>query len=72
MRGNRRLVLRSCCYGGSIPACAGEPKTDCFDSRVGKVYPRVCGGTDLDNIYEGDYTGLSPRVRGNRGVNGHA
>ena len=31
---------------GSIPACAGEPfRANCIIRR-GRVYPRVCGGTD--------------------------
>ena len=33
-----------------------------------KVYPRVCGGTfiGLQNLIQNE--GLSPRVRGNRGI----
>ena len=52
----------------SIPAPAGEPlerQPLPFQSRV---YPRACGGTSgrikvISRVY-----GLSPRLRGNRGV----
>ena len=50
----------------SIPACAGEP---CARRIVGwqdKVYPRVCGGTEVTNGRIRLDKGLSPRVRGNR------
>ncbi len=30
--------------GGSIPACAGEPATQCQAVLYVWVYPRVCGG----------------------------
>ena len=43
----------------SIPACAGEPVI------MYKVYPRVCGGTDIMLTITTKYGGLSPRVRGN-------
>ena len=53
--------------GGSIPACAGEPKRRSGGRSGGRVYPRVCGGTLmlLTKIRRG--RGLSPRVRGNPG-----
>ena len=34
--------------------------------RVGKVYPRVCGGTVAVPVLLAVVYGLSPRVRGNR------
>ena len=45
VRGNlhRRTVRRS--LAGSIPACAGEPRTSRTCSTVSRVYPRLCGGT---------------------------
>ena len=52
---------RSCCSIGSIPACAGEPPAIRVASRV---YPRVCGGTGSAARW-GMHNGLSPRVRGN-------
>ena len=30
-----------------------------------KVYPRVCGGTEVERVAELGQQGLSPRVRGN-------
>ena len=52
--------------GRSIPACAGEPTRPARRPRPGRVYPRVCGGTEVTyRAYVTAY-GLSPRVRGNR------
>ena len=50
---------------GSIPACAGGPRSPGWGRRTGWVYPRVCGGTHNDNDDDDDADGLSPRVRGN-------
>ena len=50
---------------GSIPACAGEPPTSACHWTSDRVYPRVCGGTDLIIGVPGHPEGLSPRVRGN-------
>ena len=65
VRGNRKG--RPGCGPGvrSIPACAGEPWVDTYESDDPRVYPRVCGGTQ-DRTWGpiGD-DGLSPRVRGN-------
>ena len=49
---------------GSIPARAGEPSLPQSLNRAGKVYPRACGGTELEIYADIDTTGLSPRVRG--------
>ena len=49
----------------SIPACAGEPASTAFHSIQGRVYPRVCGGTNAGVSGPGSCHGLSPRVRGN-------
>ena len=66
VRGNRLV----CYYGGgvvgSIPACAGEPTTRRRTTPSGKVYPRVCGGTQSGAAHPHRHEGLSPRVRGNR------
>ena len=51
---------------GSIPACAGEPRTVVIADDVERVYPRVCGGTDKTPPGIVKAQGLSPRVRGNR------
>ena len=50
---------------GSIPACAGEPRTGLGRLRRRWVYPRVCGGTYLGVLQTRRRQGLSPRVRGN-------
>ena len=45
VRGNRRPCGVHLPVEGSIPACAGEPRTELRKIlRIG-VYPRVCGGT---------------------------
>ena len=50
---------------GSIPACAGEPSFRPKSARPGRVYPRVCGGTERSTSAHACNPGLSPRVRGN-------
>ena len=51
---------------GSIPACAGEPRSGRVRRAGRRVYPRGCGGT-LDRLAcDGYLHGLSPRVRGNQ------
>ena len=52
---------------GSIPACAGEPWLCPRRVTIPAVYPRVCGGTAGDGHIGDALSGLSPRVRGNRG-----
>ena len=49
----------------SIPACAGEPSPTISRMALGKVYPRVCGGTRRPVPVLSLAAGLSPRVRGN-------
>ena len=53
----------------SIPACAGEPDEGAVHHLLVRVYPRVCGGTVFSSTDVVEKTGLSPRVRGNLGVN---
>ena len=55
----------------SIPACAGEPATECTCRYTTPVYPRVCGGTQMLCGEPVARTGLSPRVRGNPGCHRH-
>ena len=50
----------------SIPACAGEPTLQGLAWLLGRVYPRVCGGTIPGATMPEYEVGLSPRVRGNR------
>ena len=70
VRGNRRRSRLGCDRAGSIPACAGEPRTCCTSGRKAQVYPRVCGGTRLQALQRPNPQGLSPRVRGNPGREG--
>ena len=65
VRGNRRPGQAGVHPCGSIPACAGEPATQCESSAPSRVYPRVCGGTMGVNDIRRMEGGLSPRVRGN-------
>ena len=66
MRGNRSTPAPAAGRAGSIPACAGEPGFSPRLSSAARVYPRVCGGTNLDSSCNQPGQGLSPRVRGNR------
>ena len=52
----------------SIPACAGEPTAERYCYGHHRVYPRVCGGTGFSVRLAPVGAGLSPRVRGNRGL----
>ena len=45
VRGNQDGPERAEAFGGSIPACAGEPTSGATLRRSFRVYPRVCGGT---------------------------
>ena len=58
-----RVIIRS------IPACAGEPTRRRSTIPSPRVYPRVCGGTRLYGYAQLLIMGLSPRVRGNLGLN---
>ena len=66
MRGNRHHPHGHGVRIRSIPACAGEPTTGIGRARAPPVYPRVCGGTTHELFEPCAFTGLSPRVRGNR------
>ena len=64
VRGKRSVQRDLRCLLGSIPACAGEASQTSGAAASQKVYPRVCGGSELfaGNLRIGE--GLSPRVRG--------
>ena len=47
VRGNLGNCPVGISCGGSIPACAGEPRRGADRLRAVRVYPRVCGGTPL-------------------------
>ena len=66
VRGNRVGAPARGPPGGSIPACAGEPRRIPTRRSEHRVYPRVCGGTTGRAARVGKAWGLSPRVRGNR------
>ena len=70
VRGNRSGSDTHIGDVGSIPACAGEPVAVGGALGSGAVYPRVCGGTVASMAASVAVAGLSPRVRGNRSVNG--
>ena len=59
------MRIAAALYGGSIPACAGEPATRPTAYPCRGVYPRVCGGTRRLVSTLPCPCGLSPRVRGN-------
>ena len=65
VRGNRAEHLQTPVNVGSIPARAGEPQSLTPRPLAFSVYPRACGGTDLDMVLQSGQLGLSPRVRGN-------
>ena len=65
VRGNPCQAWKILCQFGTIPACAGEPGTDCMISLRTRDYPRVCGGTYVLGLLVLAVSGLSPRVRGN-------
>ena len=66
VRGNPKRRGRPASIGRSIPACAGEPPIVSLLSSQPWVYPRVCGGTCVDERAALPDEGLSPRVRGNQ------
>ena len=68
MRGNRLGNGGERCACMSIPAYAGEPETPDPVVVTSAVYPRVCGGTYHRPRHMNLLAGLSPRMRGNRGV----
>ncbi len=64
VRGSRGRRSPACRRSGSIPACAGEPKSCHPVLPSGRVYPRVCGGAFGGVVCALSTLGLSPRVRG--------
>ena len=66
VRGNPPSLAATTESAGSIPACAGEPAEVSLGRPNNRVYPRVCGGTVETPSTHSPYSGLSPRVRGNR------
>ena len=72
VRGNLPRARSGSRSARSIPACAGESVSRDGGAGGGGVYPRVCGGIIAAPMYCLPPAGLSPRVRGNRGLHpGH-
>ena len=68
VRGSLAIARAAPAAGGSIPTCAGQPGLSLpLDCQL-QVYPHVCGAAMNWRIYVLLYIGLSPRVRGSRGV----
>ena len=65
VRGNHAVPKVDSQPPGSIPACAGEPRSKRTIMAAMPVYPRVCGGTIDLPVRAMIIRGLSPRVRGN-------
>ena len=65
VRGNLGIRGHGCPSCGSIPACTGEPVERSQTRPLGRVYPRVYGGTSIEERTALESEGLSPRVRGN-------
>ncbi len=65
VRGNLIQRRRGLGPRGSIPACTGEPGAGIRTNGPCRVYPRVYGGTLVDDGHLIEAHGLSPRVRGN-------
>ena len=65
-RGNRLFGYPLAVEGGSIPACAGEPKALLQRLPASRVYPRLRGGTGGSLFWPLSVWGLSPLARGNR------
>ena len=64
-RGNRLKHALAAAIKGPIPAYAGEPFDSLSQTRYGRAYPRIRGGTfqKIRNTLHG--WGLSPHARGN-------
>ena len=65
VRGNQITPGMGILMMRSIPASAGEPWIFNPLSHDATVYPRECGGTQVNSGIVGALGGLSPRVRGN-------
>ena len=64
VQGSQQIPLLLPHLMGSIPACAGEPRTWTGQRKGERVYPRVCGGALFGRFADRFVEGLSPRVRG--------
>ena len=65
LRGNRHTQGLTDPDDRSIPALAGEPQGGPPVAQCTAVYPRACGGTQINLFRAVTRYGLSPRLRGN-------
>ena len=63
-------VTTSAILDGLSPRVRGNPTRLTYGLDNHEVYPRVCGGTAPPFVSVNTRAGLSPRVRGNRMLNG--
>ena len=66
VRGSRECHYHAPAPLGSIPACAGEPRSPGRGRCWSTVDPRVCGGAWVRASSRSRRAGRSPRVRGSR------
>ena len=66
LRGKLALQLRSVLQPRSIPAPAGETRSEGPGWRGKRVHPRACGGNCFLSLQESCNKGPSPRLRGKR------
>ena len=65
LRGNAGMLATLGAALGSIPALAGERFLIAPACCFVRVYPRACGGTQVEDLTGYREMGLSPRLRGN-------
>ena len=65
VRGNLAALHNHAHFRGSIPACAGEPRSAAQSRALPGVYPRMRGGTEVALRTWEKPAGLSQHARGN-------
>ena len=70
VRGSRGYALPAPVAVGSIPACAGKPRSASTTPSRAAVHPRVCGEATPSITPVAMNSGPSPRVRGSRQIAG--
>ena len=66
VRGSREVTNIQHLRRGSIPACAGKPRSHRHQGYRVRVHPRVCGEARVGRVVQQPLDGPSPRVRGSR------
>ena len=64
--GNRHVVQHITTTSGPIPTCVGQPSATSRCVKPSEAYPHVCGATNQSPFLCLLFSGLSPRVWGNR------